>query len=133
MTAHTDLVQGIAPIASVLLLLCVLELSRRRLLIEDHALLWLLGGGVLLILSLRRGILDAVAHWLGIYYGPTVLLLVMVALMFLAGLYFSVVVSRQQGQIIRLIEDQAILEARLRELSAGPRDPSGGEAPQQQR
>jgi hypothetical protein len=117
-TAHSDLVQMIAPAVSVLLLLLVLELARRRVLVEEHALFWMLGGGLLLLLSLRRDVLDRTARWLGIYYGPAVLLLVLVVLVFLAGLYFSAVVSRQRAQIVRLIEDQAILEARLRELEA---------------
>ena len=117
MTAHPDLVQWVASFASVALLLLVLELVRRRKLVEEHALLWMLGGGVLLVLSLRREILDTVARWLGIYYGPAVLLLVLVVLLFLGGLYFSVVVSRQHAQIVRLVEDQAVLEAKLRELA----------------
>ena len=73
----------------------------------------------LLGLSLWRGALDAMARWLGIHYGPALLLLLLAVFVFVALLFFSVVVSRQRVQIERLIEDQAILEARIRFLNQG--------------
>ena len=55
-----------AAIASVLLLLVVFELIRSRRLRERYALLWLLTGVVLLVLSLWRGGLNTIAGWFGI-------------------------------------------------------------------
>jgi hypothetical protein len=42
---------------------------------------------------------------------------VLILFVFVASLSFSVVVSKQRRQIERLIEDAALLEARVRELS----------------
>ncbi len=54
-------VQLLAIVASGILLLIVLELVRRRRLLERYALLWLLSGVVLLILSSFRGLLEDAA------------------------------------------------------------------------
>lgn len=64
----------IAAIASVLLIVVVLELIRSRRLRERYALLWLLTGVVLLALSLWRGGLNTIAGWFGVtQYPPAVL------------------------------------------------------------
>lgn len=113
-----DPVQILTIGVSVLLLLLVLELVRRRLLGEEYAFVWIVGALILLGLSVWRGGLDAVARWLGVHYGPALLLLLLGVFVFVALLFFSVVISRQRVQIERLIEDTAILEARLREWAA---------------
>ena len=63
-----------ATIASILLILVVLELIRSRRLRERYALLWLATGVVLLVLSAWREALDTIAGWVGVTgYPPAVL------------------------------------------------------------
>jgi hypothetical protein len=112
----TDRIQIVSLIVSVLLLLVVFELVRRRKLTEEYSFLWILCALALVLLSIRRHILDATARWLGVYYPPAVLLMVLVLMVFVASLCFSVIVSRQRQQIERLIEETAILAAEIREL-----------------
>ena len=57
-----------------------------------------------------------IAGWLGVFYPPAVLLMVLIVFVFVACLYVSVVISRQRRQIERLIEEVAIIAARQREL-----------------
>ena len=116
-------VQVLAVAVSALLLLLVIELVRRRLLGEEYAFVWILGALAVLTLSLWPGALDAAARWLGVRYGPALLLLILAFLVFVGLLSFSVVVSRQRSQIERLIEDVAILDARLRDLPGAARAP----------
>jgi hypothetical protein len=123
-----DPVQILAISVSAALLLLVLELVRRKLLGEEYALLWILGSIGLLALSVWRRGLDLVARWLGVHYGPALLLFLLGIFVFVALLFFSVVVSRQRLQIDRLIEDVAILEARLRESEFG--DPGRPQEPE---
>ena len=110
---HT--VQVVAVAVSLGFLLAVLELVRRRRLTEEYSFLWIGFALLLLVLSLWREILHAVARWLGVYYPPAVLLLALLLFVFVASLYFSVVISRQRRQIERLVEDVAILAAEVRE------------------
>jgi len=111
---HT--VQIVAVAVSLGFLLAVLELVRRRRLTEEYSFLWIGFALLLLVLSLWREILHAVARWLGVYYPPAVLLLALLLFVFVASLYFSVVISRQRRQIERLVEDLAILAAEVREV-----------------
>jgi hypothetical protein len=122
----TDPVQLISIVVSGLLLLLVLELVRRRLLGEEYSFIWIGGAAVLLVLSIWRQSLDLVAFWLKIYYPPALLLLVLVFFVFIALLFFSIVASKHMRQIERLVEETAILDARLRELES--RDRSGERA-----
>ena len=108
-------VQIAAIVVSTALLLTVLDLVRRRKLSEEHSVVWIVCAVALLILSIWRESLHVVAAWLGVFYPPAVLLLVLVFSVFTACLAFSVVISRQGAQIERLAEEVAILAARDRE------------------
>jgi hypothetical protein len=114
-----------------MLLLIVFELVRRRRLLEPYAVLWILAAVALIVVSLRRDAIDRMAGWLGVYYPPAALLLGLTLVVFVIGLWFSVIVSRQQRQVERLIEEAAVLAAELRELRKASEQPL--EAPDVQR
>ena len=113
-----DRVQVVAIAVSVVLLMVVLELVRRRKLVEEYSLLWILGSLAILGLSIWRGLLDIAARELGVFYPPSLLLMLLVVSVFVALLWFSVVLSRQRQQIDRLVEETAILGAEIRDLQA---------------
>ena len=121
----TDFLQIAAIVVSSLLFALVIELVRRKKLSEEYSFVWIVCALALLGLSVGRQLLDRVATAVGIHYPPAALLLVLIIFVFVASLYFSVVASRQRQQIERLIEDTALLEARLRE-SAEQRPASHG-------
>ena len=103
-------------IASVLLLLVVFELIRSRRLRERYALLWLLTGVVLLVLSLWRGGLNTIASWFGISgYPPAILFAVGILFILLVLLHYSTVISRLSDQSTILAQRLALLEERFRE------------------
>jgi hypothetical protein len=111
-----DRIQIVSLAVSVLLLLVVLELVRRKKLTEEYSFIWILGALALLAVSVKRQVIDTTARWLGVYYPPIILVLLLILMVFVATLCFSVIVSRQRRQIERLIEETAILSAELREL-----------------
>ncbi|MGE5833793.1 MAG: DUF2304 domain-containing protein [Acidobacteriota bacterium] len=113
-----DRVQVVAIAVSVVLLMVVLELVRRRKLVEEYSLLWILGSLAIVGLSIWRGLLDIAARELGVFYPPSLLLMLLVVSVFVALLWFSVVLSRQRQQIDRLVEETAILGAEIRDLRA---------------
>ena len=122
-------VQIIAFATSAFLLGLVLDLVRRKKLTEEYSFVWILCAVALLGVAIERRQLDRFALWLGIYYPPAALLLVLTFFVFVASLSFSVVVSRQRQQIERLIEDAALLESRLRELTDADRNKSDVNSP----
>jgi hypothetical protein len=128
----TDRVQAAALAGSVLLLLVVLELVRRRRLAEEYSALWIVSALALIGISLRRDVLHVAAAWLGVYYPPSLLLLMVVGIIAVASLSFSVILSRQQRQIDRLIEENAILAAELRELRDASEPAGAGPMPADQ-
>jgi hypothetical protein len=107
----------IASIAAFLLILVVLELIRSRRLRERYALLWLLTGVVLLVLSAWRGALNTIAGWVGVATYPPAILFAVASLFILAVLlHYSTVISGLSDQNSILAQRVALLESRLDEL-----------------
>ncbi|MDX6451169.1 MAG: hypothetical protein QOH16_1218 [Gaiellaceae bacterium] len=105
-----------ATAASVVLVLVVFELIRSRRLREQYALLWLVTGIVLVVLSAWRGGLNTIAGWLGVRgYPPAVLFAVGLMFVILVLLHYSTVISRLADQNVVLAQKLALLETRLSE------------------
>ena len=104
-----------ASIASIALLLIVFELIRSRRLRERYALLWLLTGTVLLVLSTWRGGLNTIARWVGVETYPPAILFAVASFFILAVLlHYSTVISSLSDQNSILAQRLALLEARVR-------------------
>ena len=118
-------------VASVLLILVVLELIRSRRLRERYALLWLATGVVLLVLSLWRNGLNTIAGWFGVRgYPPAILFAVGVLFILLVLLHYSTVISKLADQNVILAQRIALLEQRVlaAEDGGGAPTPSSGAA-----
>jgi hypothetical protein len=106
-------IQIVAIVGAGALLLAILELVRRRRLLERYALLWLFSGVVLLGLALWRGALEQLALLVGIAYPPNALFFVAFGFVLLLLLHFSVAVSRLTDQSKVLAQRLALLEERV--------------------
>ena len=116
-----------ATVASILLLLIVLELIRSRRLRERYALLWLATGVVLLVLSAWRGGLNTIAGWVGVTgYPPAVLFAVATLFILAVLLHYSTVISKLADQNVILAQRLALLEQRLEEQDRWPKRGSTG-------
>ena len=116
-----------AAIASLLLILIVLELIRGRRLKERYALLWLVTGVVLLVLSAWRGGLNTIAGWLGVEtYPPAILFAVATLFIIIVLLHYSTVLSQLDDQSTMLAQRVALLEQRLDHLSGEAQAPPDG-------
>ena len=109
-------VQIVAIIGSLALLVGVLELVRRRRLLERYAILWLLSGLVLLGLAVWKGLLEKVASAVGVYYAPSAFFVIAFGFILVLLLHFSVAVSRLAEQSKLLAQRLAPLEERERRL-----------------
>ena len=107
-------IQIVAIVAIGLVLLGVLELVRRRRLLERYALLWLASMVVLFALAIWRGLLSDVSHLVGIYYAPSTLFVVAFVFVLVLLLHFSMAVSRLTDQTKVLAQRLALMEERLR-------------------
>ena len=122
-------VQIVAILGALALLLVVLELVRRRRLLERYALLWLAAGVGLLGLAAWRDGLDVVAEALGIATPTNAMFFVALGAIVLLLLHFSVAVSRLTDQSKVLAQRLAILEEQVRE-ETGEQPPDDAAAPE---
>jgi hypothetical protein len=108
--------QIVAIVGAIVLLLFVLELVRRRALMERYALLWLGSSIVILALAVWQDALTVLAEQLGIVSAPNALFFVALAFVLLLLLHFSAAMSRLADQSKVLAQRQALLEQRLGEV-----------------
>jgi hypothetical protein len=113
-------IQIVAIVAAAGMLVIVLELVRRRRLLERYALLWLFSAVVLLGLAFWRGLLKTISDTIGIAYPPNALFFVAFAFILLLLLHFSVAVSRLADQSKVLAQRIALLEERIRRQESVP-------------
>jgi hypothetical protein len=107
-------IQLVAIAVAVVVLVTILEMVRRRRLMERYALLWLFSGSVLLALAIWRGALAKVSHAIGVSYPPNALFLIAFGFVLLLLLHFSSVISRLSDQTKVLAQRQALVEEKMR-------------------
>ena len=105
--------QVVAIVGSIFLLVVIMYLIRRERLKEGYSILWLLVGIAMIVFSVFAGLLDQLAHLLGIAYAPAVLFLILVAGLFVLALHFSLLLSRYDKRIRRLAQEHAILKQQI--------------------
>ncbi len=102
---------------SVFLLVWILSLVRRRLLIEEYSFLWICIAGIFLVLSFFHPIIDHVAHWLGIDYGPSALFLFFNVVTLFILIHVSIQLSDYKSKKRLLAQEIALLRDQVEELS----------------
>jgi hypothetical protein len=108
----------VAAVAAFLLLVVIFELIRSRRLQERYAILWLVTGGVILVLSIWRSALGQLSDLIGIAYPPTALFILGSFFILLVLLHYSTVISRLSDQNRILAQRLALLENRVGEEAA---------------
>lgn len=109
-------IQIISIVGAAGLLLVVLELVRRRALLERYALLWLLSALALLVLASWRDGLIYLADLAGIVSAPNALFLLAFGAILVLLLHFSVAVSRLADRSKLLTQRVALMDEKLRRL-----------------
>src|SRR4051794_3856572 len=97
----------------------VLELVRRRRLMERYALLWLFASTVLLALAVFKDGLMWFARTVGVAYAPSALFAATLGFVVLLLLHFSLVISRLADQNKLLAQRVGALTERLDRLEGG--------------
>jgi hypothetical protein len=107
-----------AVIATALMLGVVLELVRRRRLVERYALLWMVVALALLVLAIWNQLLGVAANLLGIAVPSNALFLAAFGVAFLLLLHFSVITSRLSEETKILAQEVARLGEELQTTRA---------------
>jgi len=127
--------QRIALVGTLLFLVLVVELVRRRRLVERYALLWMSAAIVLVILAVWDGALDWIAEALGILSPPNALFLIGLATVVALALHFSVAFSRLSEETKILAQEVARLDGeqrRLRGTTLSGAMPTNGNSPEEE-
>jgi hypothetical protein len=103
-------------------LLFILRLVRGQRLKAKYSLLWLSVGGLMLVLAIVPGLFDSIASRLGVYYQPTLFLVLAVAFLLLVVVHFSFELSRMENRIRSLAEEVTFLRHDLDEARRDTRD-----------
>jgi hypothetical protein len=113
-------IQIVAVLVTGGLFIFVLELVRRRHLMERYALLWLFSAAILLVLAAWKGLLERMASTIGIVYAPSALFVIAFGFVLVLLLHFSLVISRLSDQNKVLAQRLGLLERKLTEaMEAG--------------
>lgn len=110
-------IQILSIIGSVLLILFIVEMIRRKRLREEFSILWLAMGFVFLGVAMFRNLLDRFSFMIGISYPPTALFLILIIGLMLILMHFSVAISELKEANKKLVQEIGLmkLEAEKRE------------------
>lgn len=134
--------QIIAVVVTVLLLALVIDLVRRRRLVERYALLWMFAAAFLVVLAVWNGGLEFIADAAGIKSPPNALFLLGLAVVFGLLLNFSIAFSRLSEETKILAQEVARMDREQRRIRKDglvvadangdgppPREPAGASPP----
>ena len=111
---------------AVLICGAIFELVRRKRLMERYAILWLVAGATVFLLSLAQGEIQSVAHDLGVSYAPSALFAIAFVFVLVMLVQFSMTISRLSDQNTALAQRLALLQQRL----DAERDGTGSPGPE---
>lgn len=102
--------------AAVLALIAIIELMRRRTLRERHAVWWLVGGILALVIAVFPQVLTWAAGVFGVAVPTNLVFFVAIALLFLVSLQYGAELTRIEAKLRELAEQSAFQDDRIRDL-----------------
>ncbi len=112
---NLNIIQYIAISGSVLFIILIIELIRKKRIKEEYSLLWLFFGFVFLFISIWKNSLDYIARILGIAYAPAALFLILIIAIMSILIHYSLVISRLADNVKKLTQTLGLLEMELNE------------------
>lgn len=114
----TPKMQIVAIIAVILFFVMLIWLLRKNRMELRYALLWFFCGMIMLALSIFPELLDRFARLVGIYSSVNALFAVALFFALMLILSLTSIVSREKQEIVRLIQELAVLENRVEKMEA---------------
>ena len=106
----------ISALSSIGLLIFIIELTRKRKIREPYALIWIALGFLILVFSIFKDRLDFIAHLAGIYYAPSLLIILIIFFGMVLGIHFTLVISKLAENNKTLIQEIGLLKNRVEDL-----------------
>ena len=110
------MIQVLSMTGSIVFLLLILWCVRQKKLKEAYAMLWVLIGMVMLGVSIYPSVLRWISQYIGIKYPPATLFLLILCGVIVILFQYSLLLSRNQEKISRLIQEVALLKNEIENL-----------------
>ena len=105
-----------ASIASILIMLLVLELVRRRKLREEYSWLWLLTGVIIIVLVAWYDLLVFISRTIGAVMPTTTLFIFGLLFLMIISLHYSVQISKLSKQVKDLAQELTLLKGQVEQV-----------------
>jgi len=102
-----------AIVASLLIMLVVVELVRRRKLREEYSWLWLLTGGIIILLVVWYDALLFITLIIGAIAPTTTLFIFGLLFLMLISLHYSIQISKLSHQVKEMAQQLTLLKGRV--------------------
>ncbi len=106
----------IAIVLSILFLLFVINLVRKKRLQESYSLIWIILGIIFIIIASNFKLVDTLSGLVGIYYSPIFLGYVLIFFIILICIHFSISLSKRSTQTKNIIQETALLKNEIENL-----------------
>ena len=117
----------ISVIVSIIFLLFVLQQVRKKRLSEAYSLLWIFASVILIILAVFPSLLGLLSKFIGIYYAPATLFLILIVFILLILLQFSILLTIRSRQTKKIAQELALLKNEMEKLSTNSSNVSKNE------
>lgn len=108
------MIYNLAILFSILFLIFVLNLVRKNKLEVKYSIIWIILSILTIIISIKPRILEIMSIGLGVEYTPSLMFLCAVAAIIIYIIHLSVVVTKQNKAIIRLVQEVSIINNNLK-------------------
>jgi len=102
-----------AIVASILIMMLVVELVRRRKLREEYSWLWLLTGAIIILLVVWYELLVYVTHLIGAIAPTTTLFIFGLLFLMLISLHYSLQISKLSHQVKEMAQQLTLLKGQI--------------------
>ncbi len=106
-----------AIVASILIMVFVVELVRRRKLREEYSWLWLLTGAVIILLVVWYELLVFITHLIGAIAPTTTLFIFGLLFLMLISLHYSLQISKLSHQVKEMAQQLTLLKDQVENRS----------------
>lgn len=109
-------IQYISIIGSILILIMIIELIRKKKLMEEYTIIWLLFGMIFLVFSIWRDGLEVVSRLVGIGYPPATIFLILIMGIFAILIHYSLVISKLTERNKILVQEIGLLKQEIEQI-----------------